>query len=196
MPRLKESTKLERREQIAAAAMRCFSRDGLSGTSMADIIAESNMSAGSIYSHFASKAELMRFVAAGFLEHYEVMIGEVPAENTAPSPGTIFGLLRKDAAVNRERARLLLQMWGAAARDPDFGALALESMTRLRILLVAGLGPWAAGQAAATGLEANVLAERAASAILAAMQGYNVRIALDPSVDPQQLLTELGEALG
>ena len=63
MPRLSESSKIERRERIIAAARRCFLEKGFSNTSMADIVAESGMSPGSIYSHFDGKASIMRGTA-------------------------------------------------------------------------------------------------------------------------------------
>jgi AcrR family transcriptional regulator len=48
----------QRREQILTAAMACFSRTGYRATSMGDIVRESGLSVGAIYSYFASKEEL------------------------------------------------------------------------------------------------------------------------------------------
>ncbi|BDZ63759.1 TetR/AcrR family transcriptional regulator [Agromyces mangrovi Wang et al. 2018] len=61
MPKVTEAYREARRDEIAAAALRCFARKGYGGTSMADIIAESGLSAGAIYGHYAGKREL--FVA-------------------------------------------------------------------------------------------------------------------------------------
>jgi len=80
MPRLTEARQQSRREQIVQAPLRCFARRGLADTSMADIIAEAGLSAGSIYSHFSSKSELLRFVVSDVLEsRFTTLIDDVRA---------------------------------------------------------------------------------------------------------------------
>jgi len=63
MPKVSEAYREARRDEIARAAIQRLSKQGFSGTSMSDIIDESGMSAGAIYSHFASKAEIAQHVA-------------------------------------------------------------------------------------------------------------------------------------
>jgi AcrR family transcriptional regulator len=48
----------ERRAEILAAALRCFTRTGYNGTSMDDIVAESGLSKGTLYWHFENKRAL------------------------------------------------------------------------------------------------------------------------------------------
>ncbi len=48
----------ERRAQIIEAALACFTRKGYNNTTMADIVAKSGMSKGSLYWYFKSKDEL------------------------------------------------------------------------------------------------------------------------------------------
>ena len=55
MPKVSEEYRTARRSEIARAALRCFARKGFDATSMADIIAESGLSAGAIYGHYKSK---------------------------------------------------------------------------------------------------------------------------------------------
>ena len=59
MPRLTEATKQARRAQIINAAFTCFTAKGYSNTSMSDIIKESGLSSGSIYSHFDGKGDIL-----------------------------------------------------------------------------------------------------------------------------------------
>ena len=54
MPKVTDEYRIAKREEIADAALRAFRRKGFQGASMADIIAESGLSAGAIYGHFAS----------------------------------------------------------------------------------------------------------------------------------------------
>ena len=48
-----------RRSEILDAALRCFDRLGITGTTIEDIRAESGASIGSIYHQFASKDEIL-----------------------------------------------------------------------------------------------------------------------------------------
>lgn len=65
MPRVTEETAHRRRQQIVDAALRCFARDGLHHTSMADLFEEAGMSAGLVYSWFASKDDIIEAAYRG-----------------------------------------------------------------------------------------------------------------------------------
>jgi TetR/AcrR family transcriptional repressor of uid operon len=53
----------DRRDEILAAAQRCFVRSGFHGASMQDICAEANMSPGNLYRYFPSKEALIAGIA-------------------------------------------------------------------------------------------------------------------------------------
>jgi AcrR family transcriptional regulator len=58
MPKISPSHEQQRRAQILAAATACFARQGYHATSMDDVVRESGLSVGAIYSYFPSKEEL------------------------------------------------------------------------------------------------------------------------------------------
>ena len=58
MPKISPAHEQQRREQILAAAMTCFARQGYHATSMDDVVRESGLSVGAIYSYFPSKEDL------------------------------------------------------------------------------------------------------------------------------------------
>lgn len=58
MPKISAAHEQQRRAQILAAAMVCFARQGYHATSMDDVVRESGLSVGAIYSYFPSKEEL------------------------------------------------------------------------------------------------------------------------------------------
>src|SRR4051812_5124644 len=62
MPKLKPATMAARRDEILRAAEACFARQGFHQTTIADVIAESGVSAGGIYGHFASKEGLIQAI--------------------------------------------------------------------------------------------------------------------------------------
>jgi len=63
MPKITAAHEQQRREQILAAAMTCFARQGYHATSMDDVVRESGLSVGAIYSYFASKEDLFLAIA-------------------------------------------------------------------------------------------------------------------------------------
>lgn len=181
MPRLTEKTRQERREAITAAAMRCFLRNGFAATSMADIIAEAGSSAGSIYSHFATKAELVRFTAAGALRDLIGPLGSaLPAH---PGPAAVLSHLLR-VGNDRAHARTLLQIWAEAPRDPALQDTVQESLLALRTGLRSALAPW---WLRSHGVSPDSDLTDLTEAVLTALEGYVVRLAIDPDADAELL---------
>jgi len=58
VPKISPAHEQQRRTQILQAAMACFARQGYHATSMDDVVRESGLSVGAIYSYFPSKEEL------------------------------------------------------------------------------------------------------------------------------------------
>lgn len=127
------------RERILSAAAQLFAECGFIGASMPAIAARSGITAGAIYRHFASKAELLLEVVKRALEalpfSFErssskedtALLPEVAARLTDPA----FTLLR----------RLSVETHAAASRDPEVNKL-LSAYTetvlqRIRALLEA-----------------------------------------------------------
>ena len=63
MPKISTARKDARRDEILAAAVRCFSRQGFQKTTIHDICAEASLSVGAIYSYFASKDAIIAALA-------------------------------------------------------------------------------------------------------------------------------------
>ena len=127
MPQVTEQHRAARGAEILAAACRCFARDGFHATSIADIIRDSGLSAGSVYLYFKSKNEIIAAVV-------EMTLGTAD-ELSRPTP-----LRRHDAhtrgdrrlharrghlrAVNHpvlrvDMSRVALHAWAEALRDPE-----------------------------------------------------------------------------
>lgn len=183
MPRLTESRRTARREQIASAAMRCFATKGFASTSMADIIKECGLSAGSIYSHFDSKTDLVRFVAATALEARTAGLGD------QATPGEVLQTMFH--SVDREGAQLLLQVWAEASRDPELAALVQDQIRTIRAAIEPKMLTWVRTRRVLDEREAAGFAGRCADAVLAAAQGCVVRVALDPTADVQDVIASV-----
>ncbi|MFE2883924.1 TetR/AcrR family transcriptional regulator [Streptomyces sp. NPDC059272] len=133
MPRLTDARKELRRTQIADAAVRCFSRNGLERTSIADITAESGLSAGSIYAHYRNKADLVRAAAREVLAKRAEVIGEYAAADAPPDPDELLSLLI--AAIDPAEARVGVQTWGEATTNPAIRDIVVDMTDRMRAML-------------------------------------------------------------
>src|SRR5438309_1200529 len=123
---------MDRRTRIAEAALRCFARDGVANTSMADVIKESGLSNGAIYSHFESKADLLRFTVASAVEARFTGILEPSSGGGDATPGALLRRMLSGPELDPEQTRLAVQVWGEVTRDPELAGVAAENIARLR----------------------------------------------------------------
>ena len=68
MPRVSEEHKAEVRRRLLDAARRVVLRDGAAQVTTRAIVEEADLSAGALYTYFASKEELLRELAAETFE--------------------------------------------------------------------------------------------------------------------------------
>jgi AcrR family transcriptional regulator len=79
MPKISEEHRAEKRQQIIAATLRCVERDGFHKTTMAAVIKESGLSAGSVYTYFGGKKHIIRAIAeSGLTTISEAITSFVP----------------------------------------------------------------------------------------------------------------------
>lgn len=120
MPKVKPETLAARREQILQAAETCFARQGFHQTKIQDVIRESKLSAGCIYSYFASKEELIQAISDHRHERDGALL--VPDhEHAGPlealraiARGFLADLQKEEGVRSR---RMALQLWAEALRD-------------------------------------------------------------------------------
>jgi AcrR family transcriptional regulator len=120
MPKLKPATMAARRDEILRAAEACFARQGFHQTTIADVIAESGLSAGGIYGHFASKEELIQ--AIGEARHGRDVALLATARDSADPLEGLRAIARASLAdMQKEEGvrtrRIALQLWAEALRD-------------------------------------------------------------------------------
>jgi TetR/AcrR family transcriptional regulator, repressor for uid operon len=120
MPKVKPETLAARREQILQAAETCFARQGFHQTTIQHVIRESELSAGCIYSHFASKEELIQAIG----EHRHARDSALltvnnedadPLDSLRAIARAFLGDLQKEQGLRSRR--VALQLWAEALRD-------------------------------------------------------------------------------
>ncbi len=122
MPRVSQQHRDERREQILAAARRCFLRDGFHATSMHDLFAESGLSAGAVYGYFASKDDVIVAIAEenmqGIVEMIRTVATTQPDQSVGETVAAIFEIVRT-RHLEDGLAGLAVLVWAEALRNDE-----------------------------------------------------------------------------
>jgi AcrR family transcriptional regulator len=183
MPKVTEDHRKAQEERFVDAARRCFTRQGVEGTSMEDIRTEAGVSAGLMYRYFGSKDEMILAAIAGGWADFEALV-----EQTGESPraATAAGYLRllldnlrrfRHASPGVDLFKLAIQGWAHAQARPKARAVITESLARQLELY----------RAAATRWTTSRRAPAAAQAIAGAVIGYMVQSTFsDADIDVAQ----------
>jgi AcrR family transcriptional regulator len=174
--------------------MRCIARAGFANTTMADIIAESGLSAGSIYSHFTSKLDLVRFASASALSRDQVDFDyELQKHRPYPTPVHVVSYLLSRAFADSGR-EVVLHIWAESLADRELAAIVRASSERLRDTIAATITPWALARS--TDHDA---AERkalsTAEALVVVIHGYYVQVGIGYPPNPEHIIRLIGDAL-
>ena len=181
----------ERRTQILDAAERRFSRAGFHRTTMQDVAAEAGMSPGNLYRYFPSKDALV----AGLCERDRVGLAKEFQElhGSADFLAAFRELGRRhfDDA-QRDKARLCLEIWAEASRNPAIAALQTEFDKSMTGYFVAAFD--AAKEQGA--IHPSVDTRAAASLIMKLGDGLFVRRATATDFDPEREIAEVFAVVG
>jgi AcrR family transcriptional regulator len=137
VPRVTAAHEQEVRERIIAAALRVFGDRGYHGATIADVVRESGLSVGAIYTYFKGKDDL--FLATCDLASgrglgelaARLPAGRTVAERLAIAVGFYFDSAEGEVSTGSGDADFLVQAW-AQAEDPAVG----EMLRRRRDQLV------------------------------------------------------------
>ena len=192
MPRVTDAYRRARRDEIAQAAVRVLARHGVANTSIAQIVAESGLSAGAIYANFENKAQLARYVADRMLlwRIEEVEEGLDP-EAVNPPVVVLRGMLQ---TLHEEAPPLsvLLQFWGEATIDPELHGVLQGKIGELRAGFERTVHRWAAERSPE---DPDGLAARTAEAMIALCQGYLANAGLFGWMSPEEYLERVSGLL-
>jgi TetR/AcrR family transcriptional regulator, transcriptional repressor of aconitase len=183
MPKVSAAHRESRRDQITDAAVRSFAAKGFQRASMADIIAESGLSAGAIYGHFESKQQIAIAVAERIVGNRLQEFGERLARDPLPDPDEVLELLMAGLVRDLHDTRLLVQLWGEAIFDPAVSAIVGRILGDVRRTIQPYLARWAMQRRGLDGPAADDWAEAVLPVMLGLTQGFVVQSALLPNFD-------------
>lgn len=129
MPKVTAEHRDQRRAQILTAAWNCFARKGFHATSMAEIVAESGLSAGAVYLYFRSKEDLIAATASTAIGEAHSVIGHLAAEADPVPPSRLLeklleGMLRIHRKSHGRLFRVAVEAWAEASRNDAVGQTA------------------------------------------------------------------------
>jgi len=193
VPRVSAAHEQEVRDRILSAAARVFSQKGYHSSTIADIVRESGLSVGAIYSHFSGKDELIRLtcdeLATRGLD--ELAHRLAPARTTAERLAIAVALYVEtiDDYDGDPGQVSLVQAWAEADREPG-----VREMLAARRERLAGAGQLLLRQGVLAGeLPAGLDVDAVTRGLLALLDGLLLqRIEAGPAYRPADLERRAG----
>lgn len=191
MPKVTEEYRQARRDEIARAALRVLDRKGVRETSIADIVAESGLSTGAIYSHFTNKGELAKYIIS---ELMLPRLDAIAASAEVRTPRQIIELMLTAVTENGVSPAVILQFWAEGSMPGDIRDELVRTVAKLRGSLTTALLPWAR-QLANGEDDAAALAYARTIDVAAVAQGFISNEAIFGTRDPREYLTAVAQIL-
>ena len=195
MPKVSDEYRSAKRTEITEAALRAFRRSGFQGTSMADIIAESGLSAGAIYGYFKGKADIVQEVAHTVVSSRVRDIEQMAGQEPMPHPSEVLRVLMHGMEATMGGSGILVQLWGEAVTEPELRTHTTIVLTRLRAAFANYLSLWNQRMHGLSAAEADALGAVQARLYVAASQSYMVQDALIDDFDREEYLTAIAGQL-
>jgi AcrR family transcriptional regulator len=194
MPKISTQQREARREQILAAALKCFSRDGFHQTTMADIVRQSGLSQGTLYLYFKSKDDLIASIADDRHRREATLNALAEGEQNPLQSILLLARLygsRLSEPANADGLRVSLQGWAEALRNERVKAGVLQGVRLARGALVRLIRR---GQKRGT-FSTKLDAAAAARVLIAIFQGFVLQGAWEPDQDLESCFAMIDELI-
>ena len=195
MPKVSDEYRVAKRTEIAEAALRAFRKQGFHESSMADIIAESGLSAGAIYGHYASKSEIVVEVATRIVGRRLLDIKMLENAEPMPSPGALVAVLMRGMVADLGDTGIMVQLWGAGVTDSRLAALGAGVVDRLFGAYRAYISLWHQRQHGLEKAAADALAQIQAPVFVSVCQGFILQSAILEGFDAESFFASVEATL-
>lgn len=128
MPKLSRAALEARREHILRAATRCFDRGGFHRTTIADVRREARVSTGAIYTYFPNKEAIIRALLEDAHHTRRAQLARAAEHAQTERAVLLQWAKRPFTKEGVHLARLNVNLWAEALRDPVVSALARQSL--------------------------------------------------------------------
>lgn len=197
MPKISDETREQRRAQILDAAWRCFQREGVQGTRMEQIIAESGMAASAMYRYFRNKDDIILAAIATSLTGLAALLEPlVEGPDDGPPRALVADIARTIEGFSARSGFNLMSIavhgWSEAQRNPQVRALLASFYSAFRDRLADKVRRWQSlGLADADAAPGDV-----AQALMSIVLGYVVQKSILPETDAASVSRGLGMLSG
>lgn len=180
-----------KKDAIIAAAAELFRLQGVHATSVADIVAASHSSAGSLYHHFASKDDVVLAVAQAGV--WQPLQGALLRQGDDQlDPASVLAEIVGATERGDIQSGLIVQLWAGAARDPQLMALLRTAVDGLRAEAVTRIARWLGARGVP---DAEERALGLASLTISLAMGYLAQRTLNPDLDADLFVREAAALL-
>jgi TetR/AcrR family transcriptional regulator, repressor for uid operon len=184
MRRANVQLRYDRRDEILAAAQRCFVRSGFHGASMQDICAEAGMSPGNLYRYFPSKEALVAGIAER--DRAEVAQQFASADLSQGFFAVLEGMAHHHFAEKpTEQVMLCTEVMAEARRNPDIARISAAFDVDVK----KWLGDLLRAAVVRGDIPADVDIEGSTTMLMIIADGVWWRRALDPAFDPATMVS-------
>ncbi len=181
MPKITAMQRETRRQQILAAALKCFSREGFHNTTTADIVRESGVSQGTLYLYFATKDDII-VALADDRDQGEAFLSAMAQSEQDPIEGLALLLELHgeslDSPSRTDARRVGIQGWAEALRNPTVHASVTEGASLVRKEIVRLI---ARGQRTGQ-IRREIAPEAVARMLIALFRGLTLEVSLGEDI--------------
>lgn len=177
---------MSKRDEIVAAATRLIREEGVHAASISEIIAASGTSAGTIYHHFAHKADIVLAVAeAGLVRPLQDAL--LAQGMRVLGPPDIFRAIVDTVRSGAVESALIVQLWAGSSTEPALRTILRGQFEAARAAMYAHLEAWLAARGVA---DAAARVDAVARVTLGQAMGFLAQSTLDPDFDADAYVAE------
>jgi TetR/AcrR family transcriptional regulator, repressor for uid operon len=181
----------EKKQQILAAARRCFVRNGFRGASIADICAEAGISPGHLYHYFPSKEAIVGAMGTAALNTGAAQFGELMEGSHALA--ALASVIEHAKNRNlRDDFLLILEILTEAGRNPKLAKVLQEQSRNVRRTLAEFLRKSQGDGLIDPGLDPEITA----AILFGILDGARMMTIRDPKTDMTKILDHIKILVG
>jgi TetR/AcrR family transcriptional regulator, transcriptional repressor of aconitase len=197
MPKISDEQRQVRRDQILAAAWRCFFRKGIHATSMEEILREADLSAGAVYLYYKGKDELIVAAISTYMTELRDLLFPILMKEEVLSPLPFMYEITSAIAKHTRRKKIdlnvvILMCWSEAQTNAQVKRLIYSFQIKYRKALAHVVRQWQKRK------DSNFRGdpEDLAKVLLSFFLGFIAQSALLGSIDPKTITRGMEGFLG
>lgn len=194
MPQVGSEYLERRRNEILAAAHRCFARGGFRDTTMQEIAREAGLSVGALYRYFDGRESLIDALAELGRAYRDEAVEAVEPGSGAAGLGDLVSRLLAQlpaGAGQTDALRFDVRIWGEAIGHPRLERLVVEAFSDLR----ASVTRYVRAEQEAKTMGRGVDAEAVALGVVSLLAGLELQLAFEPGLDREAYAAVVGRLL-